>query len=42
MLTFMGLLIGPVLVITGYGPILLAGATGGLLSRVARIYCDGR
>lgn len=41
MLTFMvfvGLLIGLALAIAGYGPILLAGAVGGLLSRLARVY----
>lgn len=41
MLTFMvfvGLLIGLALAIAGYGPILLSGATGGLLSRMARLY----
>ena len=41
LLTFMvlvGLLIGLALAVAGYGPILLAGAVGGLLSRMARLY----
>ncbi|GBD08098.1 hypothetical protein HRbin22_00330 [Candidatus Thermoflexus japonica] len=41
LLSFMvivGLLVGMVMVAAGYGPILLAGATGGLLSRLSRIY----
>jgi len=41
LLTFMvlvGLLIGLALAVAGYGPILLAGAVGGLLSRLARVY----
>jgi hypothetical protein len=41
LLTFMvlvGLPIGLALAIAGYGPILLSGATGGLLSRMARLY----
>jgi hypothetical protein len=41
LLTFMvlvGLPIGLALAIVGYGPILLAGAVGGLLSRLARVY----
>jgi len=41
LLTFMvlvGLPIGLALAIAGYGPILLAGAVGGLLSRLARVY----
>ena len=45
MLTFMvlvGLLIGLALAIAGYGPILLSGATGGLLRRMARVYRGGR
>ena len=45
LLTFMvlvGLPIGLALAIAGYGPILLAGAVGGLLSRMARVYRGGR
>ena len=41
LMTFMvlvGLLIGLALAVAGYGPILLAGAVGGLLSRMARLY----